>query len=152
MKVESELKIARPALEVWTYAADVARHPDWMTVTDARVTSGDGVRVGSRGREGMNLGPVHFDVDFEVAEAEPGRRILWRSVGGAPFGLEVALDLAPDGPTATHATYSSSVELRGLWRLAGPLVRMEARAGVARQLRKLKERVEASSVKVPPGN
>ena len=46
-----------------------------MTVTDARIVQGDGTQVGARGRERMRFGPFGWDVEFEVAEAEPGRRI-----------------------------------------------------------------------------
>ena len=142
MKFEAELTIARPAHEVWAYAADIARHPDWMNVTDAIVTSGDGSQVGARGWEGMSFGPFHFKVGFEVTEAEPGRRIRWQTTGGAPFDGNLVLDLAPEGPSATRATYRSTLVLRGLWRLAAPLIKMEGRAGLPRELRRLKTQVE----------
>ncbi len=91
----SEQVIERSAQDVWVYAADIVRHPDWMTVTDARIVRGDGTQVGSRGRERLRFGPFGWDVEFEVAEAEPGRRIAWKSVHGAPFDLTVWLDLEP---------------------------------------------------------
>ena len=98
----AEQTIERSAQDVWAYAADIVRHPEWMTVTDARIVQGgDGTRVGARGRERLRFGPFGWDVEFEVAEAEPGRRIVWRAVGGAPFDLTVSLDLEPMGP-ASH--------------------------------------------------
>ena len=142
MKFQSELTIARPAHEVWAYAADITRHPDWMSVTDAVVTSGDGSKVGARGFEGMSFGPFHFKVGFEVTEAEPGRRIRWQARGGAPFDGDTVLDLAPDSPSATRATYHTTLVLRGLWRLAAPLFKMEGRAALPRELRRLKDQVE----------
>lgn len=148
MEFQAALTIGRPAIEVWTYAADIARHTEWMTVTDAHVTSGNGERAGSRGRETMTLGPLRVTADVEVAEAEPGRRLRWRTLPGAPFDLEVVLDLTPDGPGATRAAYRSTVRLRGLWRLAAPLIAMEGREGVKRELRRLKDRVEAASTAV----
>lgn len=145
----AEQTIARSAQDVWTYAADIVRHAEWMTVTDARIVRGDGTRVGARGRERMRFGPFGWDVEFEVADAEPGRRIAWRSVSGAPFDLEVALDLEPIGPTLTKATYGADIRLHGVWRLLSPMVAMEANAGPARELQRLTTQVEAAPVMAP---
>jgi hypothetical protein len=46
----AEQTIARSAQDVWTYAADIVRHTEWMTVTDAGIVHGDGTQVGARGR------------------------------------------------------------------------------------------------------
>ena len=35
INARAELTIERPADEVWAYAADIGRHPQWMTVTTA---------------------------------------------------------------------------------------------------------------------
>jgi uncharacterized membrane protein len=141
--------IERSAQDVWAYAADIVRHAEWMTVTDARVVHGDGSEVGARGRERIQFGPFGWDVEFEVAEAEPGRRIVWKSVQGAPFDLTVTLDLEPMGPASTKARYGADIRLHGVWRLLSPMVAMEAKAGPARELRQLKTRVEAAPAMMP---
>lgn len=146
---ETKQTIDRSADDVWAYAADIRRHPDWMTVTDARVLDGPGTRAGARGRERMRFGPFGWDVEFEVAEATPGRRIVWKAVDGAPFDLAVSLDLEPVGPTSTRATYRADIRLRGLWRLLGPLVAMEGKAGPERELKRLKARLEETSDLAP---
>jgi uncharacterized membrane protein len=145
----AEQTIARSAQDVWTYAADIVRHAEWMTVTDARIVRGDGTRTGARGRERMRFGPFGWDVEFEVADADPGRRIAWKSVSGAPFDLEVTLDLEPLDLTSTKATYAADIRLHGLWRLLSPIVAMEAKAGPARELQRLKTQVEAAAVMAP---
>ena len=149
MRFETEQIIERSADDVWSYAADIGRHPEWMSVTDATVTAGDGEHVGSKGRERVALGPIHYDMDFEVETAEPARRIRWRSLGGAPFDLAVQLDLAATGPSTTSATYRAEVRLRGLWRLAAPLLALEGREGPARELRRMKDVLEASAAIEP---
>ena len=145
----SEQTIARSAEDVWVYAADIVRHADWMTVTDARIVRGDGTQVGARGRERLRFGPFGWDVEFEVVDAEPGHRIAWRSVSGAPFDLAVALDLEAVGPASTRATYGADIRLHGVWRLLSPLVAMEAKSGPARELQQLKAQVEAAPVMAP---
>lgn len=137
--------IARSADDVWAYASDIVRHAEWMTVTDARIVHGDGTQVGAHGRERMRFGPFGWDIEFQVAEATPGRRIVWRSVAGAPFNLVVSLELEPVGPTSTKATYGADIQLHGLWRLIGPIVAMEGKAGPERELRRLKAQVEGAS-------
>ena len=145
----TEQTIARSAEAVWTYAADIRRHPDWMTITDPRITKGDGTQIGDRGRERMRFGPFAWDVEFEVAEATPGRRIVWKSVGGAPFDLAVSIDLEPMGPTSTKASYGADIRLHSLWRLIGPIVAMEGKAGPERELKRLKAQVEETSGMTP---
>jgi uncharacterized membrane protein len=139
---KTEQVIDRPADVVWAYAADILRHPDWMSVKDAAVLRGSGSEAGSRGRERLALGPFAWDVEFEVAEAVADRRIVWRSVAGAPFDLEVTLDLEPAGPGSTRATYGTTITPHGLWRLLAPIVAMEGKSGPARELGRLKENVE----------
>ena len=145
----SEQVIERSAQDVWAYAADIVRHPEWMTVTDARIVQGDGTRVGARGREHLRFGPFGWDVEFEVVEAEPGRRIAWQAVHGAPFDLTVTLDLEPMGPGSTKAAYGADIRLHGVWRLLSPMVAMEAQAGPERELQRLKTQVEAAPAMTP---
>jgi len=144
IKSQAEQIIERAPEDIWAYAADIARHPEWMSVTDAAILRGDGSEVGSRGRERLVLGPFKWDVEFEVAEAVRGRRIVWRSVGGAPFDLQVSLDLAPSGPASTRATYGAEIQAHGLWRLLAPVMSAEGKAGPERELRRLKENLEAA--------
>jgi uncharacterized protein YndB with AHSA1/START domain len=149
IRFETERTIERSADDVWAYAADIVRHPEWMGVTDARLLEGNGTQVGARARERLVMGPFRWDVDLEVSEAVPGRRIVWRSLAGAPFHGEVALDLAPVGPNSTRATYGAAIQMHGLWRLATPLVAMEGKAGQARELRLLKEHLETAPAMAP---
>jgi uncharacterized membrane protein len=142
---KTEQTIDRPAAEVWAYAADIARHPDWMSVTQATLLRGKGSEIGSRGRERLALGPFKWDVEFEVAEAVPGRRIVWRSMSGAPFDLEVSLELDPVEERSTRATYGTAIRPHRLWRLLAPLLAAEGKAGPERELRRLKENVEKGS-------
>lgn len=144
IKSQTEQTIERAAEDIWAYAADIARHPEWMAVADAAILHGVGSEVGARGRERLVLGPFKWDAEFEVAEAVPGRRIVWRSVAGTPFDLQVSLDLAPAGPTVTHATYSAEIQPHGLWRLLAPLMAAEGKAGPERELRRLKENLETA--------
>jgi Polyketide cyclase / dehydrase and lipid transport len=144
---EAQTNIERSANEVWIYAADILRHSEWMSVADAHLLAGDGTQVGARGRERLLLGPFKWDVEFEVAEAEFGRRLRWRSIDPR-FDMEIALELEPTGPTSVRARYYGAAQMHGRWRLLSPLVGMEGSAGVKRELAHLKARVESSASEI----
>jgi hypothetical protein len=141
-RFQATATIARPPATVWSYAADIAQHADWMSVKDARALEGDGSEVGARGRARMIFGPFTWDTEFMVAEAERGRRILWRSIDHRA-DMDFALDLATDDQGATCATYSNAIQLRGRWRLLTPLLALEGSEALGRELGRLKARVES---------
>lgn len=143
IRFESEQTIERSAEEVWAYAADILRHPEWMGVTDARIVSGVATDVGTRGLERMKLGPRSVEVGIEVSESVRARRIAWRVSGGSPLAGDVTLELEPLGPGRTRATWSGTIGLTGPWRLLEPLMAAEVRAGEAAELRRLKDNLEA---------
>ena len=145
IKTTTEQVIDRPAADVWAYAADIVRHAEWMGVSDARLVRGTGSDIGSRGRERLALGPFKWDVEFEVAEAVSGRRIVWRSMTGAPFDIEISLDLDSVGPTSTKATYGAAIQPHGLWRLLSSLLAAEGKSGPERELRRLKRQSRRSA-------
>ena len=145
MRAKTEQLIESPAADIWAYAADVIRHPEWMTVTDARLMRGTGADVGSRGRERMAMGPFKWDAEFEVAEAIPGRRIVWRSVSGVRSTSSSPWISTPPGRRAPARPTVRAIEPHGLWRLLAPLLAAEGKAGPERELRRLKENVERSA-------
>ena len=145
IRFESEQVIERSADDVWRYAADIGRHPEWMGVTDARVTYGGGTELGSRGVEWLKRGSRSMAVDVEVTASDPGRRIAWAFGGEGPLHGDVALDLETVGPNRTRAVWSGSLGLSGLLRLVEPLMAAELRSGEAAELRRLKENLEAAA-------
>jgi uncharacterized membrane protein len=134
--------VERSAEDVWAYAADILRHPEWMDVTGARILSGQGTEVGARAMERMKLGPRSIEVELEVAAAIPGERIAWRLIGGGPLAGEVSLDLEALDPARTRAVYSGWIGLTGPLRILEPLMAGEVRNGEAAELRHLKEKLE----------
>jgi uncharacterized membrane protein len=145
IRFKTEQTIARSADDVWTYAADILRHPEWMNVVDARLVSGGPIEVGSRAVERLRLGPRTVAVAFDVSDAIPARRIAWRMAGGSPVEGEVALDLEPLEAGRTRATWSGAIGLTGWKRLLEPLMAAEVRSVPAAELRRLKENLETAS-------
>ena len=92
----SEQTIGRSAMDVWEYAADVDRHPTWMSVLDAELLQGRSTEVGARAREkGVRRAderPDHLGGPLckrTVAAAEAGLENLVEVVDlvGCPVGL-----------------------------------------------------------------
>ena len=103
IRFQTEQTIERPAQEIWTYAADITRHPQWMGAIDARLVSGQATDIGARGVERTRLGPRTFEVGLVVSKSIPAQRIAWRMEGESPFIGEVTLDLESLGPDRTRA-------------------------------------------------
>jgi uncharacterized protein YndB with AHSA1/START domain len=144
----SEQVIDRSAMDVWEYAADIERHPTWMSVIDARIVHGRSTEVGARALENVKIGLRRQAVEFEVAEAEPGRRLAYRVLSG-PMRGDVAMDLEAMGPESTKVVWQGSLGLTGLMRLVEPLFAGEIRAGEAAELARLKERLELRPLVAP---
>ena len=145
IRFATEQTIERSADAVWTYAADIRRHPEWMGVLDARVVRGAGPEVGTLAIERLRFGPRTIDVEVTVTEAAPGERLRWTVAGGSPLSGDVTLALDPLGPERTHATWSGAIGLRGLWKILEPLMAAEVADGEAAELRRLKANVEAGA-------
>ena len=141
----STTTIARAADDIWAAATDVARHPEWMSITESVLVQGDGVSPGSRARQAMRLGPVSLRYELEVADADPGRLIGWRTVGGGSLRADTRLELEQLSDDETRVTWAGEMGFRGLLRLIEPLIAAEARAGEARELERLRSLLEQPS-------
>ena len=132
-RYEAQAEIARSADEVWTYAADILRHPEWMAVScRPGFCPATERRSGPAGLGGRSSVRFKSDIEFEVAEAEPGRRLQWRSTDPR-FDYVVTLDLEPVGPADSRARVHGG--LRHARRLAAAVAarRARGRAGIQRR-------------------
>jgi hypothetical protein len=149
IKFEAEQTIDRSAHDIWAYAADIIRHPEWMGVIDARIVEGRATEVGARAIERIKLGPRTIDVELTVAESVPAKRVRWVLAGRSPLTGDVALDLETLGADRTRAVWSGSIGMKGLWRLLEPLLAGEVSAGEAAELRRLKANLESAPAMTP---
>jgi uncharacterized protein YndB with AHSA1/START domain len=151
IRFQTEETIDRPAHAIWSYAADISHHAEWMGVIDSRLVSGHATDIGARGVERMKLGPRTYEVGFEVSKSIPAQRIAWRMDGGSPFTGEVTLDLEALGPDRTRAVWSGAIGLTGWWRLIEPLIATEVRTSEAGELRRLKASLEMAPATASTG-
>jgi hypothetical protein len=139
---ESTQIIDRSVDDVWAYATDILRHPEWMGVLEVRMMEGSATEVGARAAERLRIGPRELDVELTVAESVPSRRVRWTVAGRSPLRADVTLALEPLAEHRTRATWSGAIGMRGWWRVLEPLMAGEVRNGEAAELRRLKANLE----------
>ncbi len=119
-----ETEVGRPPEEVFAFATDPARLPEWQTNTVSAVPLEDGpLRVGSRLRE-VHRGPGGKELEslVEVSELEPNRRFGLRMIEG-PLPVDGLLHFQPDGE-GTRVGFTVTARPTGAARLAQPLLRL----------------------------
>lgn len=137
--VTVEETIARPREEVAAFAGDWRNDREWIgALTEVRL-------VQERPQQVLRVASFlgrRMEYVNEVVEHEPGRRLLMRSVQ-APFPMTVAYEWedAPGG--GTRMRIRTGGDASGLYRVAGPLLARAVRRGVARDLARLKDRLES---------
>jgi uncharacterized membrane protein len=141
-RFSSQQTVQRPAGEIWRYATEVERHPEWMALLDARRLDADMTTVGSRGVHRMTFAGRPIEVEMAVATVERDRRIGWRALRGGPFRAEVTIELEPVDATTTRVTWGGWMAFTGLMRLLEPLLAGEVRRNEAAELVKLKANLE----------
>jgi hypothetical protein len=126
MRASAETVVERPREAVWRWASDPAHWHRWEET----------------------LGDVATE-DYEIAESEPPRHQVVRSVSGE-FPFQATLELFEDvGGTRVRHTVDAGPEdalARVVFVVARPLVRRSMRRRIEAQLARLKQMVELEAV------
>ena len=140
--VTVEQRIEAPPERVAAYAMDPANDASWIrALTEVEVLTGGPVGVGTRVKRVASFLGKRIEYVNEIEEYEPPRRLAMRSVE-APFPMTVVYEFEPAGQ-GTLMRITTGGDTSGFYRLAGPLLAGQVRRGVAGDLRKLKEILEA---------
>jgi uncharacterized protein YndB with AHSA1/START domain len=142
--VVSSFEIARPPEEVYAYATDPSRFPEWQRdVVRVQMEGGGPPGVGSRFTTMRRIGRVEQATTQEITERRPPKRWAARGVDG-PFrpNAEITIEPAGDG-TRSLVTIALDFEGHGIGRLL-PLevIRRMTAKQAPRSYRNLKELLE----------
>jgi uncharacterized protein YndB with AHSA1/START domain len=140
----ARVEIDRPPDEVFQYATDPSRLPDWQeSALDARVQGGGALGVGSRLVVTRRIGRGERTMTTELTTHDPPRSWGGRGIDGPVRGI-FTLTVEPlDGGARSRVTIEFDFEGHGLGRLLVPLfVRPQVRKEMPRNMRALKERLE----------
>lgn len=146
ISVAIEVEIERPLEQVWEFACDLRRLPEWLDEFEEVVHESDGpIGAGSVFR--YTVSPGHRSADLEIVEWEPGRRIGWCGPplpwhGGAarPRGF---YELTPVGDGRTRLVGRYEPELTGTMALLSPYLRRWLRRQRTKDHARLKQLLEA---------
>jgi uncharacterized membrane protein len=140
--VDESIEIARPAGEVARYMFDWRNDPAWIGgISEARLVTDGDFGIGSHVERVASFMGKRIEYVLEVEDYQPGALLAMRSVK-APFPMTVAYEVN-DADGGTHARVQVEGDASGFYRLAGPLLNLQATRSIAADLRRLKALLEA---------
>jgi len=144
-KIEASTTVDRPVDEVWRFAIDWAKGPQWDPgLIECKVTSEGPLGVGSTLQSKRTTRGAHLVV-WRVAEYEPGRKLT--AEVESPHLMEgsrqtIALENA-EGKTKVNQTWD--LKLNGFYSLLGPLLARSTKQTCETQLSNLKRVLESEA-------
>jgi uncharacterized membrane protein len=140
--VTVEQPIARDREAVARFAMDPANDTRWIgALKSVRVLTDGPIAPGTQVERVAGFLGRRIEYVNEITELEPGRRLAMRSVRAPfPMTVEYAFDDAGDGTTL--ARIRAGGEAGRYYALAGPLLAVMVRRGIARDLKALKRALD----------
>ncbi len=140
-RAEHTVEIARRPAEVFPFLVEADRMKQWIGGLVEFTPLGEGPGVGSRSRQRVEQAGRTWDVESEIVELEPDRRLTARMRASA-FTSVVGYRLE-DADGGTRLTGSVEVEPRGLGgRVLGGLAGLAAERKLVADLGRLKSVLE----------
>ncbi|HXG35823.1 MAG TPA: SRPBCC family protein [Dehalococcoidia bacterium] len=142
MEATAEIIINRPLAEVAAFVMDPANDLSWIGgVKEVQILTSLPLQAGTRVRRVAAFLGRRIEYVNEVVSYDPPRRLEMRSVQG-PFPMTVVYELK-EAESGTRLHIRAAGDATGFFKLAGPLLSNAVRRSVNRDLRTLKERLEA---------
>jgi uncharacterized membrane protein len=142
-KVEASITINRPIEEVFAFAADLTNAAKWQTgVIAAEVTSHGPVGVGTKYRYDAEIMGRKLETSGEMTAYDPPRITAWKATSGPfPMSGSTTFESVAGG---TRVVDTVEAEPGGFFKLAGPLLVAQIRGQLEKDVKKLKELLEAA--------
>lgn len=148
-RFRESVEIARPAPVVFTWITEPARIKGWIGwLVEIRLLTPQTTGVGERQvwvMEDRNNNNQHMNIDAEITEYHPGRRMQARVSAQEGFTGVISYDLEALGPDRTRLTYVGTFQYQHwLAKLLEPVISRSARQKLQEDLARLKQAAEAS--------
>ena len=138
-------EIDRPPREVFAYATDPSRFPEWQRDVVRVEMEGDPLAVGSRFTTIRRFAGAEQRLVQEVSEVSPPHRWTAKAISG-PIRPDGTLAVDPlEGGARSRVTFSIDYRVRGIGRVILPLVIRQTQSGAPTSFRRLKERLETQA-------
>jgi ligand-binding SRPBCC domain-containing protein len=143
MRIEESIEIKRPLREVFNYVSDVANFPQWTAHTlEVRKNTVGPPQQGDRFTLAIKSVGRRFETPYERTSFEPNQRYTDRAVGG-PVPDQQWVYTFQEVAGGTHLRRAVEAEGGGLLRLLEPLQKWAVQRQLSKDLRTLKELLEA---------
>lgn len=141
--VLTETVIALPCEQVAAFASDPTNAPRWYAnIQSVTWQTPPPVAVGSRMDFVARFLGRTLAYTYEVAELEPGRRLVMRTSQG-PFPMETTYTFDPVDAAHTRMTLRNRGEPSGFAAVAGPAMAAAMRRANTKDLTRLKQLLES---------
>lgn len=138
------IEISRRPEDVFTYVLEPMYYPEWDdSAVSARREDSSAPTLGSKTTVLHRMGPLKVPTTEEVVEFNPPRQFTNRGVSGPLVGVATCTVEPLDGGRRSRLTIALEIEARGLGKLILPVARPRARKTLPKQLKKLKEILDA---------
>jgi uncharacterized protein YndB with AHSA1/START domain len=142
VRVEVDTTIDRPIEEVFAYASDIDRQPEWVSpLTDSRKMASGPTGVGTAYRQTAKFLGRRMDMDCEITGYEPPTLYAFRAKNG-PMHMEMRFTLTPEGSESTKVTQVVEGESAGFFKLADPILARTMKKQFVADLETLKTLLE----------
>jgi uncharacterized protein YndB with AHSA1/START domain len=142
---EGETTIARPAEEVFAFAADPENLPKWTDTSQVEVLTDGPMGLGTRLKVTMGKGPLRATADFETSEWEENRSWTYKTIPPHWLLWDATYRVEPIDASSSKFSTSGQISISGFRRLLEPLVRGELAKGEQAELERLKAIVEGQT-------
>ena len=143
--VQTEIEIDRPRDEVAGYAADPDNATAWYeNIESIEWKTEKPLSVGSRIAFVARFLGRRLTYTYEITEFVPGERLMMRTADG-PFPMETSYSWRETPTGATTMTLRNRGEPSGFSRIAAPMMAIAMRRANRKDLKRLKQIVEARS-------
>ena len=120
--IREQIETRLPIDASFAYVADFANQAEWDPGTERSVALDDGpVRVGSRFRLEVRIGPRTAPMEYAITVLDAPRRVVLVGTGsGVTSTDDIRFEPTPTG--GTHVDYRADIELSGVLGLVQPLL------------------------------
>ncbi len=129
MRFSEHIEVSRPAADAFRYIAEFENTAEWDPgIAESRKLTDGPVRVGSQFDVVALFRGKRQRFRYTVTELDDGRRIVLEGVGAKATSVDaITVDTSGSG---SRISYTADIQLKGLRRLAEPLLKpMLAKTG-----------------------
>lgn len=144
--ITHETIIERPVEEVFAFIADPINDPRWCPpVLQAEQIEGNGPDVGARYRQVVKPGPKKTTNTVAITEYRPNQKMTWKGSNGMMNFAGCYEVESLNGGATTRVFMSSSLEVKGIFRLLKPFLQRASENVAEEEFRNLKQLLESNA-------